>query len=84
MMERSPTSTQALFNLRDTAEALQLDQTRLYRLGRQLRLAPGDPCIPLPVIVQARAELDDELRYRSILQWLLAHWRDVPIAATES
>ncbi len=60
-------------NLRQTADVLALDRLRLFRLGRHLRLTPGDPCIPLSVIARARAEDDEEGRYRVVLDWLLGH-----------
>jgi hypothetical protein len=62
-------------NLRQAAEVLQLEPMRLYRLGRHLHLAPGDPCLPSAVIDRARVEADEEARYRLILDWLLAYLR---------
>ena len=61
------------FNLRQAADALDLDRLRLIRLGHHLHLAPGDPCIPTFVIQHARTEEGEEQRYRLILSWLLEH-----------
>lgn len=62
-------------SLRDAADALDIERERLFRLGRYLRLAPGDRCIPRDVIVRARTETDKEKRYRVVLEWVLGDVR---------
>lgn len=64
---------QGCVSLREAADELGLESVRLLRLGRYLRLAPGDRCIPLDVIVRVEAEADGEKRYRMVLKWLLDH-----------
>ena len=59
-------------NLRTTADLLDLDQHRLFGLGRYLHLTPGDDCIPYDVVNRAQQEDDCEKRYRMVLEWLLA------------
>jgi hypothetical protein len=59
-------------NLRTTADLLDLDQRRLFGLGRYLHLTPGDDCIPYEIIGRAQQEEDREKRYRIVLEWLLA------------
>ena len=59
-------------NLRTTAELLDLDQRRLFGLGRYLHLTPGDDCIPYDVVRRVQQEQDREKRYRMVLEWLLA------------
>jgi hypothetical protein len=59
-------------NLRTTADLLDLDQQRLFGLGRYLHLTPGDDCIPFDVVNRAQQEDDCEKRYRMVLEWLLA------------
>lgn len=56
-------------SLRDTADLLELDHVRLVRLGRWFHLAPGDPCIPKDIVLDARAA-EPESRYRRVLSWL--------------
>jgi hypothetical protein len=68
-------ATRDWLSLRQAAEALELEPQRLYRLGRYLRLAPGDPCLPPAVVARARAETGDEERYSAILDWLLGRLR---------
>lgn len=58
-------------SLRDAADLLNLDRSRLLRLGRSLRLAPQDACLPREVIHRARTEVDDERRYRVVMDRLL-------------
>src|SRR5579864_6864476 len=65
------TLTSDRLTLRQTADALTLDRLRLFRLGHYLKLAPSDPCIPVDVMVRARAEENEERRYRVILDWIL-------------
>lgn len=59
-------------NLRTTAELLELDQRRLFALGRYLHLTPADDCIPYDVVSIVQQEEDREKRYRMVLEWLLA------------
>ena len=59
-------------NLRTTAELLELDQRRLFGLGRYLHLIPGDDCIPYDVVNFARQQDDREDRYRIVREWLLS------------
>lgn len=59
-------------NLRTTAELLDLDQRRLFGLGRYLHLTPGDDCIPCDFVRLVQQEPDREKRYRMVLEWLLA------------
>jgi hypothetical protein len=63
--------TQDRLSLRDTADALELGSVRLLRLGRYLHIVPGDKCIPVDVVIRAKAEADGEQRYRMVLGWLL-------------
>jgi len=75
--------TEELLSLRDAAAMLDLATPRVYRLGRYLHMAPGDQCLPLDVIAQARAEPDPETRYRIVLEWLLTHLQPVGASDTE-
>jgi hypothetical protein len=65
--------TRELLSLRETADELEIETLRLYRLGRYLRIAPGDPCLPSGVISRAKAETAGERRYRIVLDWLLGN-----------
>jgi hypothetical protein len=63
--------TRDYISLRDTADVLELDPLRLFRLGRYFHLAPGDACLPYDVIILAQDENNGEKRYRMVLERLL-------------
>jgi hypothetical protein len=61
------------FSLNEAADALLLERVRLIRLGRYFKLAPGDKCLPADVIARASFHVDEDTRYRILLDWLLQH-----------
>jgi hypothetical protein len=63
--------TRDCLSLREAADELELDSSRLARLGRYLRIVPGDRCLPADLVTRAKAEADAEARYRAVLKWLL-------------
>jgi hypothetical protein len=67
--------TRDRISLRATADLLDLDPLRLFRLGRYLHLAPGDDCLPYDVVLLAQHEEDGEKRYRMVLESLLGKIR---------
>jgi hypothetical protein len=62
-----------LVSLHQAAAMLDLPTVRVYRLGHYLRYAPTDPCLPRDLLAHAARVPDNDLRYRILLDGLLAY-----------